>query len=209
MISTNCIIAIEALAKQFQPLVYSLPEKQPLITKGSQKWDRLDTKLSKESKKINNREYRSEVKLESNSPTPRKGSITYRSYTIEFKKKLISSIRKEMMKGDKVLSKLIREKANKLKIHPKNINRWYHAKEIKKKEGGRKALYPEMEVRLANFILNNPKLRRKMILNQAKQIMEELNIPGRENFNFSKGWYERFRERLSKSKIFSDVKVDE
>lgn len=114
-----------------------------------------------------------------------------------------------MRKGDKVLSKLIREKANKLKIHPKNINRWYHAKEIKKKEGGRKALYPEMELRLANFILNNPKLRRKMILNQAKQIMEELNIPGREHFNFSKGWYERFRERLSKSKVFSGVKADE
>lgn len=50
-----------------------------------------------------------------------------------------------------------------------------------------------MEVRLANFILNNPSMRRKHILQQAKQIMEELNIPGREDFNFSKGWYERFR----------------
>lgn len=60
MISTNSIIALEALAKQFQPLVYSLPQTQALITKGSQKWDRLDTKLLKEAKKINTREYRSE-----------------------------------------------------------------------------------------------------------------------------------------------------
>ena len=66
-----------------------------------------------------------------------------------------------------------------LKIHPKNITRWYHTKQIKKKEGGRKALYPEMEVRLANFILNNPTMRRKHILRQAKSIMEELQIPGR------------------------------
>lgn len=36
-----------------------------------------------------------------------------------------------------------------------------------------------MEVRLANFILNNPTMRRKHILKQAKQIMDELNIPGR------------------------------
>lgn len=48
-------------------------------------------------------------------------------------------------------------------------------------------------MRLANFILNNPTMRRKLILRQAKQIMEELEIPGREFFNFSKGWYERFR----------------
>lgn len=96
-----------------------------------------------------------------------------------------------------------------MKIHPKNISRWYHAKEIKKKEGGRKALYPQMELKLANFILNNPTIKRKYILRQAKQILQELNIPGREEFNFSKGWYERFRERLSKSKVFTNVKSDE
>lgn len=49
-------------------------------------------------------------------------------------------------------------------------------------------------------------MRRKHILNQAKQIMEELNIPGKEDFNFSKGWYERFRERLNKSKVFAEIK---
>lgn len=58
----------------------------------------------------------------------RKGSITYRSYTIEFKKKLVASIRDEVEKGNKVLSKIIHEKAKHHKIHPKNINRWYHAK---------------------------------------------------------------------------------
>ena len=69
------------------------------------------------------------------------------------------------------MSKIIRERSRETNIHPKNINRWYHAKEIKKKEGGRKALYPQMEVRLANFILNNPTMRRKHILRQAKTIM--------------------------------------
>ena len=38
-------------------------------------------------------------------------------------------------------------------------------------------------------------------MRQAKQIMEDLQIPGREYFNFSKGWYERFRERLVRRKI--------
>ncbi len=66
-----------------------------------------------------------------------------------------------------------------------------------------------MEVRLANFILNNPSMRRKHILKQAKQIMQELNIPGREEFNFSKGWYERFRERLNKSKILAEIKQED
>ena len=61
-----------------------------------------------------------------------------------------------------------------------------------------------MEERLAQFIINNPKMKRKHILRQAKQIMEDLNIPGRQYFNFSKGWYERFRERLVRKKILPD-----
>jgi len=56
-------------------------------------------------------------------------------------------------------------------------------------------------MRLATFITQNPTLKRKHILTQARKIMEELNIPGREEFNFSKGWYERFRERLNKRKV--------
>jgi hypothetical protein len=32
-------------------------------------------------------------------------------------------------------------------------------------------------------------MKRKLILMQAKQIMEDLQIPGRDEFNFSKGWY--------------------
>jgi hypothetical protein len=58
-----------------------------------------------------------------------------------------------------------------------------------------------MEERLAQFIIANPKMKRKHILRQAKQIMDDLQIPGREYFNFSKGWYERFRERLVRRKI--------
>ena len=60
-----------------------------------------------------------------------------------------------------------------------------------------------MEERLAQFIINNPMMKRKHILRQAKQIMEDLKIPGREYFNFSKGWYERFRERLVRRKIIA------
>jgi len=36
-----------------------------------------------------------------------------------------------------------------------------------------------MEARLAKFIRNNPDMKRKHILKQAKQIMEDLKIPGR------------------------------
>jgi hypothetical protein len=66
-----------------------------------------------------------------------------------------------------------------------------------------------MEARLARFILSNPEMKRKHILRQAKQIMEDLKIPGRQNFNFSKGWYERFRERLVKRKVPDPLKLEE
>lgn len=52
-------------------------------------------------------------------------------------------------------------------------------------------------------------MKRKYILHQARQIMEDLHIPGRENFNFSKGWYERFRERLNKYKVKLGVKLEQ
>lgn len=114
-----------------------------------------------------------------------------------------------MERTNECLSKIIRAKAKDKSIHPKNLTRWYHTKELKKKEGGRRALYPEMEIRLANFINNNPKLKRKHYLSQAKQIMEELKIPGRHKFNFSKGWYERFRERYSKQKVAKGARLDD
>lgn len=52
-------------------------------------------------------------------------------------------------------------------------------------------------------------MKRKHILKQAKQIMEDLKIPGREDFNFSKGWYERFRQRLYKRKLGTNVKLQD
>lgn len=66
-----------------------------------------------------------------------------------------------------------------------------------------------MEIRLANFILNNPKMKRKFILRQAKQIMEDLQIPGRHEFSFSKGWYERFRERVNKKKVTKGARIED
>lgn len=52
-------------------------------------------------------------------------------------------------------------------------------------------------------------MKRKVILRQAKQIMEDLKIPGRNEFNFSKGWYERFRERLNKKKVTKGAKIED
>lgn len=52
-------------------------------------------------------------------------------------------------------------------------------------------------------------MKRKHILRQAKQIMEDLQIPDRNEFNFSKGWYERFKERLSKNKVAKGTKLED
>lgn len=48
-------------------------------------------------------------------------------------------------------------------------------------------------------------MKRKQILRQAHKIMQDLHIPGRQRFNFSKGWYERFRERMVKRKILPKI----
>jgi hypothetical protein len=66
-----------------------------------------------------------------------------------------------------------------------------------------------MEIRLANFIISNPKMKRKHILRQARQIMEDLQIPNGKQFNFSKGWYERFRERLNKKKVTKGLRPED
>lgn len=57
------------------------------------KYDRIDVKLKKEADKINLREIKFEVKQEPGSYGKRKGSITYRSYSLDFKKRLTASIR--------------------------------------------------------------------------------------------------------------------
>lgn len=93
------------------------------------KFDRVESKLIKEGEKMNMREMRSHLKQEGDGmDSGRKGSITYRSYTLDFKKRLIASIRGEVEKCELPLSKIIRNKAKEYKIHPKNITRWYHTK---------------------------------------------------------------------------------
>lgn len=142
MISDKARSTLEAIAHKILPAVLPLQQTQALIIKKEIKLDRIDVKLIKEAEKLNRKEYTSEIKCEGTRPNKRKGSITYKSYTIDFKKRLIASIREQIRGNNENLSKLIREKARQLKIHPKNITRWYHTKELKKKEGGRKALYP-------------------------------------------------------------------
>lgn len=66
------------------------------------------------------------------------------------------------------LSKVIRLKAKKLNVHCKNLQRWYRRIEINKREGGRKAAFPEMEERLAAFIRENPNSKRRVIIKKAK-----------------------------------------
>jgi hypothetical protein len=133
---------LEAIASKVIGVIVPLEQTQALVMRKDQKLDRVDIKIMKEAEKLNRKEQRYELKCEGPRPAKRKGSITYRSYSIDFKKKLIASIREQIRGNNENLSKIIREKARQLKIHPKNITRWYHTKELKKKEGGRKALYP-------------------------------------------------------------------
>lgn len=78
-----------------------------------------------------------------------KKSRKYNNYTLDFKKKLINSIKKEEEDCEQSTTKIIRLKAKLLGIHPKNIYRWYKdGDNLKEKEGGRKPAYPDMEERL-------------------------------------------------------------
>jgi hypothetical protein len=63
---------------------------------GELKLDRIDHKVSREAIKLNNREIKKTVKVEGTGNSKydkRKAAITYRSYTVEFKKKLIRKIK--------------------------------------------------------------------------------------------------------------------
>lgn len=93
MITESIGIIIEALALKTIPNLLALKQAQALIMRGERKLDRIDIKLLKEAKKISRKELASEIKQEGARPSKRKGSITYKSYTIEFKKRLIASIR--------------------------------------------------------------------------------------------------------------------
>lgn len=130
MIANHIRSLLVSIANEIVYQLIPLEQTQAIVMRDDLKLDRIDTKLIKESEKISNRE-REEVKHEGTGK--RKGSITYRSYTIEFKKKLIASIRQELENSNACLSKIIRGKAKEHSIHPKNINRWYHTKELKKK----------------------------------------------------------------------------
>lgn len=58
-----------------------------------------------------------------------------------------------------------------MKIHPKNITRWFETKDLDQRVGGRKAKYPILEFRLARFIHDNPTCKRRKIVEEAKKIL--------------------------------------
>jgi len=95
---------------KFVKQLVSLELTQALIIKENMKLDRIDLKLLKEAQKLNKREILTDVKQES-PYGKRKGSITYRSYSIEFKKNLIASIREQMENTNANISKIVRQKA--------------------------------------------------------------------------------------------------
>lgn len=108
----------------------------------------------------------------------------------------------EQLKSDnepKSLRFYVVREANLLGIHPKNITRWLQIKNIDRREGGRKAKFPALEFRLARFMQSNPEAKRKEVIEEAKRILKSSGVD--ESFNFSKGWYERFRVRLKQRKV--------
>lgn len=75
-----------------------MTQTQALIVRSDKKLDRIDIKLIKEANKLNRKAIRNDVKFEGSHPNHRRGSITYKSYSIEFKKQLVASIREQMMR---------------------------------------------------------------------------------------------------------------
>ena len=67
--------------------------------------------------------------------------------------------------------------------------------QLKRKEGGRKAAFPLMEEKLVYFINNSDNPSKEEIIAKAKEIMKGLNEPMSAQFSYSKGWFDRFKER--------------
>ena len=91
---------ITKLAKKVATQCVMLQQTTPLIMKENFKVDRIDVKMLKEADKRNQKEkLLNTVKLE-HRRGQRKGAITYKSYTIKYKKDLITDIRERVGKGE-------------------------------------------------------------------------------------------------------------
>lgn len=90
--------------------------------------------------------------------------MKYRIYSNEFKVKAVNDVVKEMNDNKESITKIIRCKARRLGIHPKNLQRWYRCINLEKREGRRGPAYPEMENELIAFLEKNPKLKRRTII---------------------------------------------
>ena len=93
---------------------------------------------------------------------------------------------------------MVKNHSRKLGIHPKNLQRWYRTIKIEKRECRRKPAFPEMEEKLMQFVRRNPKIKRRAVIDHSRKIMKELLPEKFEKFHFSKGWYERFKNRCAR-----------
>lgn len=116
----------------------------------------------------------------------------YQTYSFEFRRSVVESIRKLSKETGMEHGRVMHLEANKLTIPYRTIYRWFRDQTTSK----RKATHPVMEARLAEFVrASGRRLKTKEIAAKAKDILEECGGSG--EFNFSKGWYERFKRRMA------------
>ncbi|KAG5677537.1 hypothetical protein PVAND_007289 [Polypedilum vanderplanki] len=136
-----------------------------------------------------------------------------KSYMNKFKLKVISQYNPN--DRTKVLMKIAREN----NVSVANVKRWYrtrealydlqrnHEKSVREgrrlQGGGRKETYPELEIKLADWIkMCNHKgiaVKDKYMLNEAKNIAKELSLQNKKysEFSGSDGWIQNFKRRYN------------
>lgn len=126
----------------------------------------------------------------------------YRSYSVELKQQIVEEIKKEVEETGDIESKVISRVAKRHQIHTKNVNRWFKEKVFNVRSRQRKCQFPKMEARLIDHVIQHRKngliLKRCRVIQKAKDIMRELYPDAISVFQYSKGWYERFKSRLER-----------
>lgn len=120
---------------------------------------------------------RSEAKIEDSGNGGGDKGRRYRSYSVKFKKMIVDMIKREQAEGKGSLYSIMKRMGEEYGIHVKNLRRWYGLKEIKRREGGRRAAFPEIEEKLAVYMKDNPDCKRKTLRELAQKYLQELNPP--------------------------------
>jgi hypothetical protein len=155
-------------------------------------------------------EERSEERSDSKSAisSERKESLgkprgNYKTYSLALKQQIVEEIEREVIETGDNESKVISRVAKRHQIHTKNVNRWFKEKVFKIRNRQRKCQFPKMEARLIDHVIENRKdgiiLKRCKVIQKAKAIMRELYPDAISVFQYSKGWYERFKARLERT----------